>query len=196
MVTLIILNIDVMNPTFLTLQDLADQTWKSLITIRRAVKKNNKIESKLEQGKLYAKREDVFKHFNIDYSATTQKQVGQSNEMTTQMNNHWLSSEQIDGLLDLSSKVIELTNEKTEMMQSLSLAKEEKQLELVKIHNAYQEDKTKIKQDAYAKEYALSKRLFVARFAVIVLLVVCLWLVLYVGHEYWVVIAPDFTGLR
>jgi hypothetical protein len=70
--------------------------------------------------------------------------------------------------------VIELTNEKTEMMQSLSLAKEEKQLELVKIHNAYQEDKTKIKQDAYAKEYALSKRLFVARFAVIVLLVVCL----------------------
>ncbi|EGG94890.1 hypothetical protein IMCC1989_2159 [gamma proteobacterium IMCC1989] len=45
------------------------------------------IESKLEQGKLYAKREDVFKHFTIDYSATTQKQVDQSNEMSTQMNN-------------------------------------------------------------------------------------------------------------
>ena len=60
------------------------------------------------------------------------------------------------------------------MMQSLALVKEEKQLELVKIHNAYQEDKTKIKQDAYAKEYALSKRLFVARFAAIVLLILCL----------------------
>lgn len=60
------------------------------------------------------------------------------------------------------------------MMQSLSLAKEEKQLELVKIHNAYQEDKTKIKQDAYAKEYALSKQLFVARFVAIVLLILCL----------------------
>ncbi|EGG94889.1 hypothetical protein IMCC1989_2158 [gamma proteobacterium IMCC1989] len=77
-------------------------------------------------------------------------------------------------MLDLSSKVIELTNERAEMMQSLSLAKEEKQLELVKMHKAYEEDKTKIKQDAYASEYALSKRLFVARFAVIVLLVVCL----------------------
>lgn len=77
-------------------------------------------------------------------------------------------------MLDLSSKVIELTNEKTEMMQSLSLVKEEKQLELVRMHSAYEEDKTKIKQDAYASEYALSKRLFVARFAVIVLLVVCL----------------------
>ena len=185
-----------MNPTFLALQDLADQTWKSLITIRRAVKKNNTIESKFEQGKLYAKREDVFKHFNIDYSATTQKQADQSSKVATQMNRHWLSSEQVDGLLDLSSKVIELTNEKTKMMQSLSLAKEEKQLELVKIHNAYQEDKTKIKQDAYAKEYALSKRLFVARFVVIVLLVVCLWLVLYVSHEYWVVIVPDFGRLR
>jgi hypothetical protein len=36
----------------------------------------------------------------------------------------------------------------------------------------------------------------VARFAVIVLLVVCLWLVLYVGREYLAVVAPDFTGLR
>jgi hypothetical protein len=70
--------------------------------------------------------------------------------------------------------VIELTNEKTEMMRSLSLVKEEKQLELVKIHNAYQEDRAKIKQDAYAKEYALSKRLFVAHFAAIVLLILCL----------------------
>lgn len=196
MITLIILNIHVMTPVFLTLQDLADQTWKSLITIRRAVKKNNNIESKFEQGKLYAKLEDVFKHFNIDYSATTQKRADQSSETSTQMNRHWLSSEQIDGLLDLSSKVIELTNEKTEMMQSLSLVKEEKQLELVRMHSAYEEDKTKIKQDAYASEYALSKRLFVARFAVIVLLVVCLWLVLYVGHEYLAVVAPDFTGLR
>ncbi|MFT7389374.1 MAG: hypothetical protein ACI8VC_002641 [Candidatus Endobugula sp.] len=77
-------------------------------------------------------------------------------------------------MLELSSKLIELTNEKTKMMQSLSLAKEDKQLELVSMHTAYEEDKTKIKQDAYASEYALSKRLFVARFAVIVLLVVCL----------------------
>jgi hypothetical protein len=77
-------------------------------------------------------------------------------------------------LLDLSSKVIKLTNEKTEMLQSLSLVKEEKQLELVKIHSAYQEDKTKIKADAYASEYALIKRLFVARFAAVVLLMVCL----------------------
>lgn len=185
-----------MNHTLLTLQELADQTWKSLITIRRAVKKNNNIESKFEQGKLCAKREDVFKHFNIDYSATTQKQAGQSRKVTTQTNNQWLSSEQVDSLLDLSSKVIKLTNEKTEMMQSLSLVKEEKQLELVKIHNAYQEEKANIKQDAYAKEYALSKRLFVARFAAIVLLILCFWLGLYLGREYLTIIAPDFSGLR
>ena len=67
---------------FLTLQDLADQTWKSLITIRRAVKKNNNIESKFEQGKWYAKAVDVFKHFNIDYSEATQKQAGQFSEVT------------------------------------------------------------------------------------------------------------------
>ena len=80
----------------------------------------------------------------------------------------------MDSLLDLSSQVIHLTNEKAEMMQSLALVKEEKQLELVRIQNAYQEDKTKIKESAYASEYALIKRLFVARFIVVVLSVVCL----------------------
>lgn len=41
---------------------------------------------------------------------------------------------QIGGLLDLFSKVVELVNEKTKMMQPLSLAKEEKQLELARVH--------------------------------------------------------------
>jgi hypothetical protein len=56
--------------------------------VRRAINNNKTIERKTEQGKIYAKAVDVFKHFNIDYSEAMQKQANQSNGMTTQMNNH------------------------------------------------------------------------------------------------------------
>ena len=116
---------------YLSLQELADITWKSLITIRRAVKGNKNIKSKMQDGKLYAYSEDVFQHFNFDYAQHNQKNThawwGENHNLAT----HWLSNEQVDGLLDLSKKVMELTTENIEMSKAITITKEESLLPIL-----------------------------------------------------------------
>ena len=77
---------------------------------------------------------------------------------------------------------MELTTENIEMSKAITITKEERAKELLWLQHRFEEEKSKIKENAYSNEYALRKRVFTARFIAVFFFVLSLVLVGYIAY--------------
>jgi len=107
-----------MEDKMLTLQQLADVTWKSVRTLRRVVKDSDQIKTDYKNTKLVASLGDVLKHYWIDnpnsysndnQSASRDSQYSKRNiEEDSQVVNHQANQEFIQSINSLVQQISEV----------------------------------------------------------------------------------------
>jgi hypothetical protein len=188
-----------MEDKMLTLQQLADITWKSVRTLRRVVKDSDKIKTDYKKTKLVASLDDVLKHYWIanpnsypkdNQPASHDSQHPKLNiEEDSQVVNHQANQEFIQSINSLVQQISEVSKENTELQKSLVVKEQGFWSQLLQLEHKYQKENLSLERE-HDQEIKLVKnqqikRNALARLAIYILLSILVFLTVdYFGLSY------------
>lgn len=179
-----------MENKMLTLQQLADITWKSVRTLRRVVKTNDLIKTDYKNTKLVASLDDVLKHYWLtkpnSYPKDNQsinlnsQQSHKHPQSDSQIVNHQANQEFVQSINSLVKQISEVSKENTELQKSLVIKEQNFWSKLINLEHKYQKENLSLErkhdQLTILEREKRTKQNLLAHFTIYALLIVVITL--------------------
>ena len=146
-----------MENKMLTLQQLADFTWKSVRTLRRVVKESSKIKTDYKNTKLVANLDDVLNHYWMtiqkSYPNSSQSDSHTSEPLKSnfkediQVGNPQANQDFINSINSLVKQITEVTKENTDRQKSMVLKEKEFWTQLLSLEYKYQKENLAVERE-------------------------------------------------
>lgn len=185
-----------------TIKELTEITWKSERTIRRIVKGNKNIRTKMNGGKITASVEDVLSHYNMTSRDDYPKAWHYDNQknkdgMGSQMDRQWLADTDFKQVLVMTNELSRVSKENSDMRKALVQTEREFSKKLMNQEYESKNRELQVEKEYTKKEYVLKLKLakswLFSRFLIYFqLIIVVIILYILVSQTNWIQLSDLF----